>query len=191
LLFEPSNNQSKKFLECVTPRLTANEGARVLAEFRRTHDDYAEGENEQPPFELEMVEGALMVATGSSLLILFAQWNLPLDAQSSVRQMLGEAPCILTLYHRILTTAHKLLTRRNQIICKTACMQHPKVHFVCYDQAFVTQGDMCCACRPLGRGAAKCDQESDQRFTDAAQKHHACQPGGAAQSEAAVGGVGE
>ncbi|DBA94685.1 TPA: hypothetical protein ACH3X1_002247 [Trebouxia sp. C0004] len=64
LLFEPSNNQSKKFLECVTPRLTANEGARVLAEFRRNHDDYAEGENEQPPFELEMVEGALMVATG-------------------------------------------------------------------------------------------------------------------------------
>lgn len=64
LLFEPSNPQSKKFLECVTPRLTANEGARVLAEYRRDHDDYAEGEQEQPPFELEMIEGALMVATG-------------------------------------------------------------------------------------------------------------------------------
>lgn len=84
LLFEPSNNQSKKFLECVTPRLTANEGARVLAEFRRNHDDYAEGENEQPPFELEMVEGALMVATGILLLTLFAQLGLPLVAQSSV-----------------------------------------------------------------------------------------------------------
>ena len=64
LLFEPNTPQSKKFLECVTPRLTANEGARVLAEYRRNHDDYPEGENEQPPFELEMVEGALMVATG-------------------------------------------------------------------------------------------------------------------------------
>ena len=65
LVFEPNNAQSKKFLECVTPRLTANEGARVLAEYRRNHDDYEEGENEQPPFELEMVEGALMVATGA------------------------------------------------------------------------------------------------------------------------------
>lgn len=65
LLFEPNNPQSKKFLECVTPRLTANEGARVLAEYRRDHDDYPEGESEQPPFELEMVEGALMVATGT------------------------------------------------------------------------------------------------------------------------------
>ena len=66
LLFEPNNSQSKKFLECVTPRLTANEGARVLAEYRRNHDDYTEGETEQPPFELEMVEGALMVATGAN-----------------------------------------------------------------------------------------------------------------------------
>ena len=65
LLFEPNNPQSKKFLECVTPRLTANEGARVLAEYRRDHDDYSAGESEQPPFELEMVEGALMVATGT------------------------------------------------------------------------------------------------------------------------------
>ena len=65
LLFEPNTPQSKKFLECVTPRLTANEGARVLAEYRRNHDDYSEGESEQPPFELEMVEGALMVATGT------------------------------------------------------------------------------------------------------------------------------
>ena len=65
LLFEPNTPQSKKFLECVTPRLTANEGARVLAEYRRSHDDYPEGESEQPPFELEAVEGALMVATGT------------------------------------------------------------------------------------------------------------------------------
>ena len=94
LLFEPSNNQSKKFLECVTPRLTAKEGARVLAEFRRNHDDYAEGESEQPPFELEMVEGALMVATGIPLLALFAQSSLPLGAQSPVHRSLGEATCI-------------------------------------------------------------------------------------------------
>lgn len=73
LLFEPNNPQSKKFLECVTPRLTANEGARVLAEYRRDHDDYPEGEHEQPPFELEMVEGALMVATGSHKLHIILQ----------------------------------------------------------------------------------------------------------------------
>ncbi len=97
LLFEPSNNQSKKFLECVTPRLTANEGARVLAEFRRNHDDYAEGENEQPPFELEMVEGALMVATGIPPLILFAQLSLPSGAQPSVGQLPLFTRCILPL----------------------------------------------------------------------------------------------
>ena len=118
LLFEPSNNQSKKFLECVTPRLTANEGARVLAEFQRTHDDYAEGENEQPPFELEMVEGALMVATGIPLVILFAQLSLSLDAQSSVRQMLGEVPCILTFTHCVLS-----LTLNNST--QAACKQDP------------------------------------------------------------------
>ena len=92
LLFEPSNNQSKKFLECVTPRLTANEGARVLAEFRRNHDDYAEGENEQPPFELEMVEGALMVATGILLLTLFAQLGPPLLPNCC--WLIAEATCL-------------------------------------------------------------------------------------------------
>lgn len=99
----------------MTPRLTANEGARVLAEFQRTHDDYAEGENEQPPFELEMVEGALMVATGIPLVILFAQLSLSLDAQSSVRQMLGEVPCILTFTHCVLSLN---LNNSTQAACK-------------------------------------------------------------------------
>ena len=64
LQFEPATPQSKKFLEIVTPRLTASEGARALAEYRRGNDDYEEDESEAPPFELEMIEGALMVATG-------------------------------------------------------------------------------------------------------------------------------
>ena len=64
LLFEPATPQSKKFLEIVTPRLTASEGARALAEYRRGNDDYEEDDSEAPPFELEMIEGALMVATG-------------------------------------------------------------------------------------------------------------------------------
>ena len=64
LLFEPATPQSKKFLEIVTPRLTASEGARALAEYRRGNDDYEEDESEAPPFELEMIEGAMMVATG-------------------------------------------------------------------------------------------------------------------------------
>lgn len=64
LLFEPATPQSKKFLEIVTPRLTASEGARALAEYRRGNEDYGDESSEAPPFELEMIEGALMVATG-------------------------------------------------------------------------------------------------------------------------------
>lgn len=65
LLFDPQTPQSKKFLEIVTPRLTASEGARALAEYKRSSDDYEEDEALAPPFELEMVEGAMMVATGN------------------------------------------------------------------------------------------------------------------------------
>ena len=64
LLFEPQTPQSKKFLEIVTPRLTASEGARALAEYKRSSDDFEEDEVQAPPFELEMIEGAMMVATG-------------------------------------------------------------------------------------------------------------------------------
>ena len=39
-----------------------------MEEYRRTHDEYTEEGNEQPPFELEMVEGALMVATGVAVM---------------------------------------------------------------------------------------------------------------------------
>ena len=48
----------------MTPRLTSKEGARVLAEYRKTHDTYSEEGDKQPPFELERGEGALRVATG-------------------------------------------------------------------------------------------------------------------------------
>lgn len=67
LLFEPSTPQSKKFLEIVTPRLTASEGARALAEYRQGSEEYEEDASQAPPFELEMIEGALMVATGVTL----------------------------------------------------------------------------------------------------------------------------
>ena len=93
LLFEPNNPQSKKFLECVTPRLTANEGARVLAEYRRDHDDYPEGEHEQPPFELEMVEGALMVATGTHQFAIHAATIYAYHVSCSVNVMV-QGQCI-------------------------------------------------------------------------------------------------
>ena len=69
LLFDPQTPQSKKFLEIVTPRLTASEGARALAEYKRSSDDYEEDEALAPPFELEMIEGAMMVATGNLITI--------------------------------------------------------------------------------------------------------------------------
>lgn len=70
LLFEPSSPCSRKFLNLVTPRLAASESLRISQAYRAAHPssedaDYAQ-ENPPPPFELEMVEGALMVATGAS-----------------------------------------------------------------------------------------------------------------------------
>ena len=63
-LFEPESPSSKKFLEVVTPRLEATEGHRTREPTARTHLDDSYGEDNTPPFELEMLEGALMVATG-------------------------------------------------------------------------------------------------------------------------------
>lgn len=69
LLFEPGSPCSRRFLNLVTPRLAASESLRISQAYRAAHPssedaDYAQ-ENPPPPFELEMVEGALMVATGA------------------------------------------------------------------------------------------------------------------------------
>lgn len=67
LLFEPNSPSSRKFLEIVTPRLAASEGARIMREYRSGRNALdADEDVNQPPFELEMVEGALLVATGTS-----------------------------------------------------------------------------------------------------------------------------
>lgn len=68
LLFEPNSPCSRKFLEIVSPRLEASDSLRRSRAYRAAHPssedaDYVQ-ENPPPPFELEMIEGALMVATG-------------------------------------------------------------------------------------------------------------------------------
>ena len=74
LLFEPQSPSSRKFLEMVAPRLRSSLATRGRgggdgggggnsAGSDGTYDE----ERQQPfPFELEMVEGALMVATGQA-----------------------------------------------------------------------------------------------------------------------------
>lgn len=105
LLFEPNNPQSKKFLECVTPRLTANEGARVLAEYRRDHDDYSVGESQDPPFELEMVEGALMVATGNCKLIV-RMYCILLTVYFFMHPVAGICACMHCLHLNVVNHCH-------------------------------------------------------------------------------------
>ncbi|GAB4819983.1 hypothetical protein N2152v2_007029 [Parachlorella kessleri] len=86
LLFEPSSPSSRKFLETVTPKLMASAALRVRKgafearqESRReggardrngrgrgtsSYDEFDNQEDRIFPFELELVEGALIVATG-------------------------------------------------------------------------------------------------------------------------------
>ena len=69
LLFDPDTVSSKKFLEAVSPRLQASIGNRA----QRARHKHGEGEgayqdqedqDERPPFELECLEGAFLVAIG-------------------------------------------------------------------------------------------------------------------------------
>jgi hypothetical protein len=85
LLFEPASPPSRKFIEAVTPRLAASAAAQARmrrAQFAQTtsgslgmstqlqtsEDSYTSGEEKYTqrvfPFELEILEAALMVATG-------------------------------------------------------------------------------------------------------------------------------
>ena len=66
LLFDPDTVSSRKFLEAVSPRLQASVGNK--AQRARHKPGEAEGpfsdEDERPPFELECLEGAFLVAIG-------------------------------------------------------------------------------------------------------------------------------
>ncbi|CAL8467778.1 g7316 [Coccomyxa elongata] len=59
LLFEPNSVCSQKFLDILCPRLQAAEGHE-----RQQNSIYSQDEEKPPPFELEILEAALMVATG-------------------------------------------------------------------------------------------------------------------------------
>lgn len=71
LLFECDRPASKKFLKFIIPRLKSNAGKKLLKTHTQSYSD-SEGtesetfENEQQttPFELDLLEGTLIVATG-------------------------------------------------------------------------------------------------------------------------------
>ena len=65
LVFEPNSVCSQKFLDIVCPRLQASEGAHKRHQKHGQNAVFSQDEEENsPPFELEILEGALMVATG-------------------------------------------------------------------------------------------------------------------------------
>lgn len=65
LLFEPNSSSSRRFLELVTPRLQSNAGELMIRAHQQARGVSAVVEEPSiPPFELEMLEGALLVATG-------------------------------------------------------------------------------------------------------------------------------
>ena len=76
LLFEPSSACSRKFLDIVCQRLQDHETARSMRG-RKYHGAldiiFPQDEENPPPFELEILEAALMVATGALLSILPAR----------------------------------------------------------------------------------------------------------------------
>lgn len=65
LLFEPNSQNSKFFLEVITPKLQQAEGRRIMEQYRGAENAYPdEDEDKAYPFELDVVESALIVATG-------------------------------------------------------------------------------------------------------------------------------
>jgi hypothetical protein len=68
LLFEPNSPCSRKFLDIVVPRLQDHEAARRVRSARSYRGEldviFPEEDEQAPPFELEILEAALMVATG-------------------------------------------------------------------------------------------------------------------------------
>ena len=72
LLFEPNTVSSRKFLQIVAPRLAASEDMRRrrAMQSKSPMSSEVQGFNLEdplePPFELECLEGAFMVATGAT-----------------------------------------------------------------------------------------------------------------------------
>ena len=66
LLFEPDTVSSRKFLEAVAPRLQASLGNRAQRARHRADDSETSfsDEDDRPPFELECLEAAFLVAIG-------------------------------------------------------------------------------------------------------------------------------
>lgn len=69
LLFDPDTVSSRKFLEAVEPRLQASMGSRAQKARHKDVDadsssSYSEDDN-RPPFELECLEAAFLVAIGT------------------------------------------------------------------------------------------------------------------------------
>ena len=67
LLFEPSSASSRKFLDLLCERLR-QESAQRHPQHTQSEDDIPDSieEAKPPPFELEVLEAALMVATGAA-----------------------------------------------------------------------------------------------------------------------------
>ena len=88
LLFEPNSACSRKFLDIVCQRLQDHEAARSMR--GRNHNGaqdiiFPQDEENPPPFELEILEAALMVATGASA---YLAWSA-----SRYRALPGILPC--------------------------------------------------------------------------------------------------
>ncbi len=72
LLFDPDTVSSRKFLQAVAPRLQASVGSRAQSA-RHTHHDPEDADHHftdddnRPPFELECLEAAFLVAIGAPL----------------------------------------------------------------------------------------------------------------------------
>ncbi|CAG9467359.1 unnamed protein product [Pedinophyceae sp. YPF-701] len=67
LLFEPTSTSSRRFLELVLPKLRSADrqrGSRNQGGSKRGNSSGSSVDSQTPPFELEIVEAALMVATG-------------------------------------------------------------------------------------------------------------------------------
>ena len=68
LLFEADKEPAKKFVEIVVPRLRSNTSNMLVkwpSNGNQTNSvPYPQQERPSPPFELEVLEGSLMIATG-------------------------------------------------------------------------------------------------------------------------------
>lgn len=64
LLFDPDTVSSTKFLEVLAPRLEHSKSPRSIRMRASNNEQSYSDEEIQPPFELECLEGAFLVASG-------------------------------------------------------------------------------------------------------------------------------